>query len=281
MAIRTGRTSELSYKTINKTIFIFGPYRTGKTFFIRTMPNPHIICTEDGINGLADSGFDIPFTAVETFSDLCIVLNNFKKAKVPGVTSLILDDLSAITDIVIRSIVGDDRARSLSRNEWPGAVDKLRMAVANFVDCKRHYNVVCLARAILKEDDDPEGGTDDKGKQRQKLYGLPDTIGKFAHSVGGMFDFCFYSEYRDGWDDTLKTSVPAPILHTTSTGRFNVGQRVAPGRFPKEIPNDFEVLMKYLMAPRKWVDPRPAPLDYDTVVVGGSKATTFVATKSS
>ena len=225
----TGQTDIADYKM---SVFVYGESGSGKTWFCNTFPKPLFIVTEDGLTNLELNKIERPVWEVETFNDLLSAVADAKSGAhgANEAETLCLDSLSEVTPFIIRSVLSETSKSKMDRNTWGVAADKLRMFVSNFVELRKHgFHIVMTAHSVLIQDD-----------AAGQVFGLPDTIGKFAQAISGHFDIFLYLKSDLKWDIKTAANVPTWEAHTIRNGVYPAKDRT--GRLAVCEPNDFSAL---------------------------------------
>ena len=227
-----GNTSSMATYWMN--IFNYGPWGSGKTWFCGTMPKPYIICTERLPQGLGIGGKQIDFVKVENMDDLNLVLTEIaagKRAK--DAQSICLDSLSDLTDLIKDYVLAQAKRRTMTMQDWGPAVDYLRMTVRRFLEFGKTRHIVVTARARMEKDE-----------LTGAVMGVPDTIGKFAYVVPGMFDEVFYSQQETSWVNGVQKT--GWKLNTVGTANYPAKDGL--GVLSPVEPNDFAVIYEKVLA---------------------------------
>ena len=232
----------------NKKVYfnalVYGPPKSGKSWFCSTMPSPYIICSDRPPTFLSVSQ-KIQGVIVETFDEADAVLREIVLGKrALGCRSIIVDGLSDMTPLAIDKAMQAKPGRKsllLTIDEWGLVSSYLRTFVRYFSrEVGRNHHVCMTARTSLIQD-----------KLTGKVIGVPETVGKFSEDVGGFFDALLFCK-----EETVggKTSWN---LHTKTTDIW-YGAGDALGGFMQEIePNNFSIVYEKIRegAIKKGADP--------------------------
>jgi hypothetical protein len=232
MAIFESSTGIMKPWEMNISILSYGPPGSGKTRFAATMPDPYFISLDGGLKGLAVLGLKIPYVAVETYSDMVQVINEIKIGKrAVGRKSIIFDHLSEATDPIVRDVLGETSKKRMDLNTWGIAVDKLKYLVKSFVDLNTKFHINMIAHEQVEKDE-----------IRGEIMGTPATIGKFAQSIGGMFNLFLY--HQQNAQHVAGKQVPTFKIHTVSYGFFKAKDQL--GVLDTIEDNDFNIIISKL-----------------------------------
>jgi hypothetical protein len=177
-----GNTNTVKVLYVNA--LVYGLPGSGKTWFVGSAPKPYIICSERLPAGLAIAGKAIPYVMIETMEDLFLVLNEIEQGKrAVGMETIILDSLTELTPLVKDYVMRIHGKKEMTLQLWGIAVDNLRMAIRKIRDIGKTRHTIVTARAVLEKDE-----------YSGIIQALPDTIGKFAANVPGLFDWFFYCQ---------------------------------------------------------------------------------------
>lgn len=117
----------------------------------------------------------------------------------------------------------------MDRNTWGIAVDHLRMTVKSFNDLEAKFHVALLSGACFEKDDNAG-----------MIWQVPDTIGKFAFSVGGLYDEVFFSRQTSRYADGEMR--PIWQLHTIDCLEEQAKAKDRSGTLNMVEPNEFNVI---------------------------------------
>lgn len=232
MGIEEFRKEDLDFNINGLKFLLYGAPRSGKTWFIGTMEDPYIICLDKGLIGLQLAGKTPRGCTVDTFEDLEEVIAEIAGGvRAKDASAIALDHLSAVSDLVTNYVKRRASKSTMDRSTWGIAADHVRMFVNSFVDIADIQNKhVCMTAHQKIEKNDVIGS----------VLGTPDTIGKFAMSVGGLFDLYLYCMQEVVWkdgDEKVEWKV-----RTANFEAFTAGDRT--GVLDVNEPNDFPTIYK-------------------------------------
>jgi len=215
------------------TEMVVGRIGTGKTHYAMKHPSPMIICTDSNV--IALKGAQVDYIEVKSLDDISAVVADAINQRGPfangKIKTVVLDGLSECTDLAKQKVAKDGK---MSLQTWGYASDAIRMMMKEIISLRTMYHIVVTAKATLDKREDEGGG----------YYGVPDTIGKFQHLVGGMFNIVFYATQKTEFDATTKKFKPKYELHTTEFEMFSAVDRT--GKLDVVEPNDYDVISKKL-----------------------------------
>lgn len=152
--------------------------------------------------------------------------------------SIILDDLTHITPLVVDYTLRTVGKKRMDRNTWGIAVDHLRMLVKAFNDLEAKFHVALLSGACFEKDDNAG-----------MIWQVPDTIGKFAFSLGGLYDEVFFARQTSTYLDGQMR--PIWQLHTINCPEEKAKAEDRSGTLNMIEPNNFDVIFeKFVKAER-------------------------------
>jgi len=186
VAITYGNTKDIRVDSLNLRMLIYGEPGSGKTYFGGTMLSPFFIWmpTETGKNALAMTGKQVSFAIVETEPDIRGLFADINNGRIAAANrSIIFDSLTDLTDLITKQVLLETGKTRMDRNTWGVAVDHLRMIVTEFNSLVKTKHILMIAKSTIIKDE-----------VRGDVFGVPDTIGKFAHAVGGLYDEVFFAE---------------------------------------------------------------------------------------
>ena len=174
---------------------------------------------------------DVEFVEFDNYSDLekiIIDINLGTRAK--NRKSIILDDLTHLTSLVVEHTLGVAGKKRMDRSTWGMAVDYLRMVVKRFNDLETKFHIALLSGACFEKDD-----------IAGMIWQVPDTIGKFAFSVGGLYDEVFFSRQTSKYIDGQMR--PIWQLYTIDCLEEQAKAKDRSGTLNMVEPNEFDVVM--------------------------------------
>jgi hypothetical protein len=186
LSITYGNTGDIKVEDLNMRWFVYGEPGSGKTFLGGTMPSSFFVWlpTETGKNALAMMGRRVNYAIVETEPDIRGLFADIANGKIAAANrSIVFDSLTDLTDLIIKQVLLETGKIRMDRNTWGVAVDHLRMIVTEFNSLVKTKHILMIAKSTIIKDE-----------VRGDVFGVPDTIGKFAHAVGGLYDEVFYAE---------------------------------------------------------------------------------------
>ena len=218
------------------TIMIYGPPGAGKTWFIGSMPNVYIISLDRGLLGLKLGGKKFHGCTVDTLAELNLVIDEIlagKRGKEAG--SFALDHLTEVTELGVVAKDLRNAAGNLKRGIWGAISDEVRMVVRKFIDIPDVRGVpVCVAAHQKIE----------KNELTKNVLGSPDTVGKFAMTVGGFFDLYLYARQELEWDAGVQKA--KFTVSTVDYLEFQAKDRT--GQLNLVEPNDYDTLYAKIKA---------------------------------
>lgn len=230
MAIEEFNLSQYDYSLLGLKILMYGPPGSGKTWFIGTMPGVYIVSLDKGLIGLRLAGVVADGCTVDTFDELQQVVSEIAAGtRAPKAKAIALDHLSAVTDLAVTSVKMKTGKKAMDRSTWGTVADYVRMLTKQFADIADIRNVhVCVAAHEKIEKNEIIGS----------VLGTPDTVGKFAMSVGGLFDLYLYSRQEVGWE--AGKQVESFTVNTVDYQEFKAKDRT--GVLETTEPNDFPII---------------------------------------
>ena len=209
---------------------VYGPPKSGKSWFGESFPDPYFIITERTPKGL-NSNKSFPYVIVESYSDIKLVINQIVRGdRAKENKSIIFDSISDMTDLVkvaVRQLMGKTSDKDfISQPMWGLASDYIRetnRVLSREIGKIKH---VCVIARSQIEKDGVVG----------KLVELPETIGKYSGVIGGQYDLLLYSEqYLDG------KGKKSWRLHTSAGDFYKAGDGLG-GFLANEEPNNFNII---------------------------------------
>jgi hypothetical protein len=238
----------LELKAKNLSSLVNGETGTGKTHFGTTHPGPYFFVTENKtITGLSAQGVEVPFVQGD-YTKLRRTLTIFKNEKPKAVSfrgkevflkSLVLDSLTELGPLILDKVLEESgkKNRVMNQDLWSKVMDELRTFIRDFVALKTDYNILVTARPTVFKDE-----------KRGGVYGTPDTIGQFRHSVVGLFDLVFVSDAEIEWENGIPKK--KFMLYTYQQDLYAANDST--GLLAPSEPNDFlAIAEKIFKAPEK------------------------------
>lgn len=235
MAIKDGTTAEFNLKTTRFKMFCVGDNGSGKTWFGSTLPKPYWINLNDGLLTVGGArGLTQPYCRPENESEVRQVIMEIADGKrATNRESIILDCITDLTPILVAAQRIRGGKDLITIQGWGIIVDHLREIIKAMVDLHPKRNVLVLSQQQIVRDE-----------LQGMVMGLPDTVGRFATTVRGFFDLCFYSEAIERFSEGQK--IREWVLHTISAQGGIWKGTDKTGKLPPEVPNDFEAIFKYI-----------------------------------
>ena len=235
MAIREISNSTYDYNAKALTFLIYGAPGSGKSYFIGTMPNVYIVSLDRGLLGLTLAGKKFNGCEVDTLDELNAVIDEILNGtRGKGAGAFALDHLTEVTELGIRKTNLREKAGKLKRSTWGEISDHVRIIVRKFADIARVRGVpICVAAHQQLDKDEVSGN----------ILGTPDTVGKFAQSVGGFFDVYLYARQQLEWN--AGKQVPKWTVSTVDYLQFQAKDRTTV--LDIEEPNDFPTLQNKVL----------------------------------
>jgi hypothetical protein len=229
-----GNTRDMNSTNIKLNIFVYGGFGSGKTWFCGTMPKPYIICTERLPQGLGLAGVNAQYAKCENFAEVLRVLDEICAGRrAQDCESICLDSLSDLTPLIMQFVMemGGQKKTAMTQPMWGTAVDYLRnicRRLANDVP-KLGKHVCVTARACIVQDEISKA-----------VFGVPETIGKFAYMAPAIFDLALYAEQTVSY--VAGVARPKFVVHTIEHNSFKAKDGL--GVLAAEEPNDFRVIFE-------------------------------------
>lgn len=226
--MKEGNTKQLiSGDNLLMSIFLYGATGSGKTRFLGTMPDPYLILTERPPKGLAIAGVDVPFVEVESFSDIITVLNQIVSGtRAKDRKSIGFDSLSNLTYILVKDVLKETGKSIMDLHSWgivSGRVKDIIILLTKEV-IRTHHICMTAKEQLIK--DELSGS----------VIGLPETVGKNAHTVPGEFDYVFYAYQTI--NRVAGKKVPSWQMDTIIyQGRY--AAKDCSGKLDQTVPNNF------------------------------------------
>ncbi len=188
------------------------------------------------------------FVEFDTFDDLQKIIIDIKMGtRAKGRESIILDDLTQLTPLVTAytlEVVGKKR---MDRSTWGIAVDHLRILIKSFNDLEANFHIALLSGSCFEKDDNAG-----------MIWQVPDTIGKFAFSIGGLYDEVFFSRQTSKYMNGRMR--PVWQLHTINCLEEQAKAEDRSGTLDMVEPNNFNVIFdkfvkcKIVNSPESYVE---------------------------
>lgn len=236
MAISEISDATYDYNVDALTCMIYGPPGSGKTWFIGTMPDVYIISLDKGLLGLKLAGKKFNGCSVDTLDELNLVIDEIiAGTRAPKAGSFALDHLTAVTELGVVAKNLRNTPNTHKRSVWGAIADEVRIVVRKFVDIAYVRRVpICVAAHQKIE----------KNEITKNVLGTPDTVGKFAMTVGGFFDLYLYAR-----QELVPVNGEQQAQFTVSTVdyiEFQAKDRT--GQLSVTEPNDFNTIYAKIQA---------------------------------
>jgi hypothetical protein len=227
-----GNTRDMTKFYMN--MFLYGQWGSGKSWFLGTMPKPYLIVTERLPMGLGIAGKAIDYVKVESMEDLHQVMDEIALGKrAAGAESIGLDSLSDLTPLIIEHVLAQQKKQRMTLECWGIAVDYVRVFVRKLIELGKTRHIAITAKAIVTKDE-LTGAT----------MGVPETIGKFAYVVPGMFDEVFYCQQDTSWVNGKQIT----SWKMNTVGVANYPAKDGLGVLAPVEPNDFSTIYAKVLA---------------------------------
>lgn len=230
--IREGNTQSVDLSKKKLKVLVYGPPGSGKTWFGATMPSPYFICADRGLLGVVIAKKDVDFVEFDTFEDLQkVVIDIGMGTRAKERESIILDDLTHLTPLVVDYTLRSVGKSRMDRSTWGIAVDHLRILIKSFNDLEANFHTALLSGACFEKDDNAG-----------MIWQVPDTIGKFAFSIGGLYDEVLFSRQTSKYIEGQMR--PIWQLHTIDCLEERAKAKDRSGTLNMVEPNDFDTVFK-------------------------------------
>lgn len=236
MAIREINQTTYEFNVEAPTMLLYGGPGSGKTRFLGTMPKVYIVSLDHGLKGLKLAGFKFDGVEVDTYDELEQVIDEILLGtRAQQAMSFGLDHLTMVTDLSATKRKLRDAAPNMKRSIWGTISDDVRIINKKFLDIAYKRNApVCVVAHQQIEKDELLGN----------VMGLPDTVGKFATNVGGLFDMYLYA--RQETTPVNGQWIPTWKISTVNYMQFQAKDRT--GILDVEETNDFPVFIDKIRA---------------------------------
>lgn len=230
VAIREVNQTTYEFNLDALTMMIYGEPGSGKTYFIGTMPKPYIVSLDRGLVGLKLGGRKFDGCEVDTYQELNQVIDEILNGtRGKGAGSFALDHLSEVTELAIEKVDLRNKPATHKRSAWGEIADDVRIIVRKFVDIATVRKVPICVAAHQKVD---------KNEITGNILGTPDTVGKFAGTVGGFFDMYLYAKQELEWNAGVKT----PKWTVSTINHLEFGAKDRTSTLNVVEPNDYTQL---------------------------------------
>jgi phage nucleotide-binding protein len=168
MAIALKRTSDSTNAFVN--MIVYAQSGSGKTYAIRTLPNPIVLSAESGLLSLKDT--DLPYIEIKSVQDLYDAFEWLESAEAKEYDSVAIDSLSEIAEVVL---LAEKEKVNHDMKAYAQMGDIMTRLIRAFRDLPKH--VYMTAKAEKSQDEDG------------KILWAPAMPGsKFAQSIPYFFD---------------------------------------------------------------------------------------------
>lgn len=230
------KINEIDLGKLKLKILVYGPWGSGKTWFMGTAPHPHFICTEEGLSGLAVAKVEGTFAVCKSTNDLLNAISDVANGRVPGAETICLDGISEITPILVQEVREQSKKQTLGKREWGMVVDNLRMAMRGFTALSTKYHLIASARSVSMEDEETEN-----------VYGTIDTVGKYREACPGAFDMVLFARQESFWKEGKRYA--KWTMNTVDYAKFPAKDRT--GTLDLVEPNDFPTILAKFSAGKR------------------------------
>lgn len=186
------------------TCLVYGPPKSGKTFFAGTFPKPLFLNTDKGLTSVRKS--KAAYVDLFNWQD-CLWVG--QEALWGPYETIVLDDITEAGQLALADAVGEKENPTI--REWGMAIERVTQLVKTLVDIPRH--IVVTAQETI-----------DKDEELGRMVGQPDVPGKtsLARKLGKYFDVVFHLQL--GLNKA--TGQKQRMLLTESDGMFYAGDRL-------------------------------------------------------
>ena len=170
------------------------------------------------------------FVEFDDFDDLQKIIIDIKMGtRAKGRESIILDDLTHLTPLVTEYTLKSSGKSRMDRSTWGIAVDHLRILIKSFNDLEDNFHVALLSGSCFEKDDNAG-----------MIWQVPDTVGKFAFSIRGLYDEVFFSRQTSKY---MKGQMrPIWQLHTIDCAEEQAKAKDRSGTLDMVEPNNFNII---------------------------------------
>jgi len=243
---------EIKTTKINRPprLVVYGPHKIGKSTFGASCPAPVFIQTEDGLQGITTSAFDLCTDLNDVFACLNFLYEEQHQHK-----TVIIDSLDWLEKLIFADIckeksltdIGEipyGRGYSLAENIWKNILNKLEE-----LNLERRMMVVLLAHAKIEKFEDPE-------RENYDRYSL-DLQKKGAGLVSEWADILGFASYRVatltkdagfGQKVVKAKSTGERILNLEERASFTAGNRY---QLPAQLPFSWDAIAAELRKPKE------------------------------
>lgn len=232
MAVKFRKVSETPRDNQNLTCLVYGDPGSGKSWFGASWPTPLFIAVEDGTIGLERHGKLEHIAQVENYQDVESVVSQIENGRIdPGIKTIVLDKLTELTPMLTNYLKEANSKPRMTLELWGLAVDRVRSIVKRLVDLRPKYNVVVISDAQLIKDE-----------LSGEVFAIPDSIGRFAKTIPGYFDWFLFAEQQTTMVQGKR--VAEYKLHSIKYGRYPAKDRL--GVLDTVEPNEFPEIARKL-----------------------------------
>jgi hypothetical protein len=179
------RIEDIDLTTFQLKIMVYGPWGSGKTWFCGTAPEPHFLCTEEGLIGLRIAGIKGGYSTFLDYDDYLRALADVELGRVPPFKTLCLDGISELCFLVYKKVKDITHQTVLRIQDWGLVTDMTRMCMNQMLSLgnKLKVNIIATARQDTRDDKDTKA----------RLWG-PDILGAYRKAGPGAFDMVLYAK---------------------------------------------------------------------------------------
>lgn len=236
------RIEDIDLTKARLRILVYGVWGSGKTWFCGTSPNPHFLCTEEGLIGLRVAGIKGGFSTFADYDDYLRALGDIELGRVQPFDTLVLDGISELGFLIYLKVKKMTNQLTLRIQDWGLVTDMTRMCMNQFYSLAKKLGVHAIVTA--RED------TRDDNETKQKFWG-PDILGSYRKAGPGACDMVLYAKQDIQFQDGKRKAIFT--LSSIKEGSFPAKDRT--GTLDPVMPNHFPtILAKFVSAKRAAIE---------------------------
>jgi hypothetical protein len=232
-------------RTVPPRVVLYGDSGLGKSTFASGAPFPIFICPEDGTSELEVSRFEEPTKFVDVLKSICFLRDEAHEFR-----SVVIDSLDWIEPLIWSHVCAENSVDSLEKvgggygKGYSAALEVWRELLFSLDEIrkKRQMTIVCIAHAIVKPFNNPDGTNFDRYtmKLNDKACGL----------VKEWCDALLFAQYKFVVDEDSKTKKGKAyggsdrVMHAEQRASFHAKNRYG---LPASMPlswDSFDVAMR-------------------------------------
>lgn len=231
------RIEDIDLAKAKLKILVYGPWGSGKTWFLGTSPKPHFLCTEEGLIGLRVAGIKGGYSTFTDYNDYLRALGDLELGKVGGeFETICLDGLSELGFLIYKRVKEITGQTVLRIQDWGLVTDMTRMCMNQLMSLGKKYHILATAREDTRDDQDT----------KQKFWG-PDILGAYRKAGPGAFDMVLYAKQEVVYESGKQ--VAKYTLSTIKDGSFPAKDRT--GTLNIQEPNSFPIIWEKFLAAKR------------------------------